>query len=412
MQISDKDRPLSINPTFFNCRNEPIKITYIVFSEVFFSDGLPGVAVLGSKNVDVAVRTNVVSFSIIPESNFQVDTDIKFSIPHEKITEDKVFCMFWDINKMVWSDKGCQVTNASQTETSCVCNHTTSYSILVQVTDNKVSSFNDVTLTVLSQVLLIISTVALIFGVLILFCLRKLSKCVRTSIHKHLMITLALSHILFLGGTDKTSSNVGCTVIAAALLYLLLAVFMWMLAEAVYLYYKIFDINGTSVRYRTISVYIICCYGAPMLVVGVALACNVDGFGTDNACWLTPSNGHIWAFSGPALIICLANLALIFKVAKTIYVRSKGHKTAQQQKEIAMTGKAVKGALILVPLLGVTWLFGVFAFNKATTFFSYMFVILNGSQGLAIFLVCIVLSPQGIYSSTWAVGPNAKHNLL
>ncbi|XP_033110309.1 uncharacterized protein LOC117111505 isoform X2 [Anneissia japonica] len=84
MQISDKDRPLSINPTFFDCcRNKSIKITYTIFSEVFFS-GLHGIAVLGSKNVDVAVMTNVVSFSIIPESNSQVDAEITFSIPHEK----------------------------------------------------------------------------------------------------------------------------------------------------------------------------------------------------------------------------------------------------------------------------------------------------------------------------------------
>ncbi|XP_033110354.1 adhesion G protein-coupled receptor E3-like [Anneissia japonica] len=392
VEVMEEDNPLSVNPTFSDCRNESIKITYTVFSEVFFS-GLPGRAVLGPKKVGVAVKTSVVSFSIIPESNVQVDANIKFSIPHKQITE-KVFCMFWDMYTMVWSDKGCQVTNASQTETSCVCNHTTSYSVLVQVTDDEVSSSNDVTLTLLSQVLLIISTVALILGVFILFCLRGLCDCVRTSIHKHLMITLVMSHMLFLTGIEKTSSKVGCTVIAATLLYLLLAVFMWMLAEAVFLYFKIFDIHGTSVRYRKISRYIVCCYGAPMVVVGVALACNVDGFGTDNACWLTPSNGHIWAFAGPALIICLANLALILKVAKTIYMRSKRHTTAQQKKEFAMIRKAVRGALILVPLLGVTWLFGIFAYNKGTTLFSYVFVIFNGSQGLAIFLVCIVLSPQ------------------
>ncbi|XP_033110349.1 adhesion G protein-coupled receptor L1-like isoform X2 [Anneissia japonica] len=306
MQISDNDHPLSFNPAFLDCRNESIKITYTIFSKLLF-DGLPQKAVLGSKDVDVTLWSKVVSFSIITESNFPGDAHIRFSIPHEKVTKHEVFCMFWDMPAMLWSDKGCRVTNASQTETSCVCNHTTSYSILVQVADDEVSRSNDVTLTVLSQVLLIISTAALILGVFILFCLRRLKECVRTSIHKHLMTTLAMSHMLFLTGIDKTSSKVTCTVIAATLLYLLLTVFMWMLAEAVFLYYKIFDIHGTSVRYRKLSGYIICCYGAPMLVVGVALACNVDGFGTDKACWLSLSNGHIWAFAGPTLIICLVS---------------------------------------------------------------------------------------------------------
>ncbi|XP_071949904.1 latrophilin-like protein LAT-2 [Antedon mediterranea] len=289
----------------------------------------------------------------------------------------------------------------SETQTTCVCTHNTTFSILFQVDgDNKLfsptsSSLGGDILIVLEQLLLTISTVALIVGLIILCYLRGLRNCIRTSIHKHLMLTLALSQIVFLIGFDKTSNQSVCTGVAALLLYLYLAAFTWMFAEAVYLHYKIYDIHKTSVHYQRISRYILFCYGIPLVIVGVALACNVDGFGTDRSCWLSTSNGFVWTFIGPVYFICSANLVLILKVAKTIYTRSKGHCNKNQKEEIAMTRKAIKGALILVPLLGVTWLFGiVIAFTGGTMLFSYIFAVLNGSQGLAIFLVCIVFSPQ------------------
>lgn len=45
----------------------------------------------------------------------------------------------------------------------------------------------------------------------------------------------------------------------------------------------------------------------------------------------------------------------------------------------------VKGMIVLLPLLGLTWVFGIMAINRNTTAFQYLFAILNSLQGLFIF---------------------------
>ena len=40
----------------------------------------------------------------------------------------------------------------------------------------------------------------------------------------------------------------------------------------------------------------------------------------------------------------------------------------------------VKGMIVLLPLLGLTWVFGLMAINKDTMAFQYLFAILNSLQ--------------------------------
>ena len=51
---------------------------------------------------------------------------------------------------------------------------------------------------------------------------------------------------------------------------------------------------------------------------------------------------------------------------------------------------ALRGGLILTPLLGFTWIFGVLSVNKSTIAFQYLFNIFNCLQGVAI-LICGIL---------------------
>ena len=46
---------------------------------------------------------------------------------------------------------------------------------------------------------------------------------------------------------------------------------------------------------------------------------------------------------------------------------------------------SIRGVLILTPLLGTTWILGLFAIGDATEVFQYLFVILNSLQGVFIF---------------------------
>ena len=41
---------------------------------------------------------------------------------------------------------------------------------------------------------------------------------------------------------------------------------------------------------------------------------------------------------------------------------------------------AIKSSVILMPLLGLTWIIGLFAVNENTTVFAWLFTILNSFQ--------------------------------
>lgn len=47
---------------------------------------------------------------------------------------------------------------------------------------------------------------------------------------------------------------------------------------------------------------------------------------------------------------------------------------------------AVRAAIVTMPLLGVTWMFGLMTFHKDVTFIKYIFAISNSFQGVFIFV--------------------------
>ena len=54
----------------------------------------------------------------------------------------------------------------------------------------------------------------------------------------------------------------------------------------------------------------------------------------------------------------------------------------------------VKASAVLLPLLGITWLFGILSFSSESIAFKYIFTIFNSLQGLMIFIFHCVLNKQ------------------
>ncbi len=57
----------------------------------------------------------------------------------------------------------------------------------------------------------------------------------------------------------------------------------------------------------------------------------------------------------------------------------------------------VKGAFVLVVLLGLTWAFGLLYINKETLIMAYLFTILNSLQGLFIFIFHCIMNEKVRY---------------
>ena len=66
----------------------------------------------------------------------------------------------------------------------------------------------------------------------------------------------------------------------------------------------------------------------------------------------------------------------------------------KMQDNIAKVRTGVKAAVVIFPILGLTWVFGLMTFNRETLFFRYLFAVFNSAQGMLIFLFHCVLNKQ------------------
>ncbi|XP_030847076.1 adhesion G-protein coupled receptor D1-like [Strongylocentrotus purpuratus] len=113
--------------------------------------------------------------------------------------------------------------------------------------------------------------------------------------------------------------------------------------------------------------------------------------GSQNDCWLNPTDGTIWAFTGPAIAIVLVNVVILLLVVKTVVSASRGQLDNDKIKQIKA---GLRSTLLLFPLLGIAWLLtpvvAVFPHVKAL---EYTFNLLNSLQGFFVaWLYCFLNS--------------------
>lgn len=107
-------------------------------------------------------------------------------------------------------------------------------------------------------------------------------------------------------------------------------------------------------------------------------------------CWLSMESGSLYMFIIPVCLIVVLNIAIIVTLVRVLCASSAISKSSLQKK--ATSGLRSLGTLI--PVLGVTWLFGILAVNEHVDVFQYIFVIANSCQGLFIFISHVVLNKK------------------
>ncbi|XP_053373574.1 adhesion G-protein coupled receptor D1-like [Mercenaria mercenaria] len=200
----------------------------------------------------------------------------------------------------------------------------------------------------------------------------------------HLSVAVVVAQVVFLTGIDAVNMKIVCRLVAILLHYLYLSVFTLMLAEGIHLFHKLhraFDADDS------LNMLLFLGWGSPFVIVSLSLLSAGDGYSTQQHCWLS-TDGAIWAFVGPALTIIAINMAILIMIIRTFLgVTIVARKTDMQKFKASL-----KATVVLLPLLGITWMFGVVAVNESTVVFQYIFAILNSLQGLFIFLFHIVFN--------------------
>ncbi|XP_022793693.1 adhesion G-protein coupled receptor D1-like isoform X2 [Stylophora pistillata] len=353
---------------------------------------LPNKANSASVNKIGNINTFILSVTIWPRKNLlKKNVTLKFK-NLKPATLDKR-CMFWDTSEKSWSGHGCLLKSRNETYTECSCNHLTHFAVLIQfdsgTSGNSLTKTNEKALQIITYVGLSFSLVGIALTI-ISYALLTDMRGPLSQIRVSLVTSLGAGQIIFLTGIGAVENKSTCVTVAALVQYLLMAAFCWMLVEGIYLYMfvvKVFNVNDKMKVSHGFS------WGLPALVVSISLGIaagseqGIKSYVSEKLCWISSTNGMIWIFIVFVVLIELLNTMLLGRVIKEMATMQ--HAKDKHSEQIRL---GVRACMVMIPLLGITWLFGLLLpLHKAV---AYIFALFNSTQGFLIFLLHCVRNSE------------------
>ncbi|CAK8673012.1 unnamed protein product [Clavelina lepadiformis] len=391
-----------------------------------------------------APHSPVLSATVI-RAQRKVASAIQFNIPYKEndipdptLTSRKYYfsCNFLTNNNS-WNSKGCKVSYLDTVThvVTCTCNHTTNFAILLQVVPPKLSPTDSAVLTLLSYIGESLTVFCLIITLVIFTSFRRSLKSERMVAHFHLVLALVGFHIMQLFASvaenSKNETSTPCIMVASLTHFLLLGVFMWMLCEGITLHLSVINVFQDTKTFK-IGRYFLG-WGLPLflsvgtLSYGLSLrpypTCYVQGVGQQSClgqvenrgaqyqdaqpkqqiierCCISTESYLIWALVIPAGLVLVLNLIVLLRVSYVIAQSSKAihrnHKplSERKQRDHKHSRKAAKGALLLMPILGLPWAFGFIPQSLTHSSLLYVFTVLNSTQGIFILLFYCIMNNE------------------
>uniref|UniRef100_A0A674CAW3 Adhesion G protein-coupled receptor D1 n=1 Tax=Salmo trutta TaxID=8032 RepID=A0A674CAW3_SALTR len=305
-----------------------------------------------------------------------------------------LYCAFLDYSSKegVWSNEGCVRSEGNMSYSVCLCNHLTNFAILMQVVPMELSKTHQVALSTISYIGCAISIFCLTITLMTFAILSTVSTICnqRYHIHANLSFAILVAQILLLISFRFDPGTLPCKAMAVLLHFFFLSVFAWMLVEGLHLYsmvIKVFGSEGSKHFY-----YYGIGWGSPLVICVVSMTSALDSYGEVGNCWLSLKIGAIWAFVAPALFVIVVNIVILISVTRIISrISSENYKVHGDANAVKLTAKAVA---VLLPILGISWIFGVLAINDHSLMFQYMFAVFNSLQGFFIFLFHCLLNSE------------------
>ncbi|XP_076846454.1 adhesion G protein-coupled receptor D2 isoform X2 [Brachyhypopomus gauderio] len=355
------------------------------------------------KFVETVLGSSIISSTVLGDGQL-LSLGVQFTLRHDTQNTSGVYynpiCAFWDFTLTPqegggWSTVGCEVISFQRESTTCYCNHTTNFALLLQIYDVQLSPENERGLQILSFIGCGASLCGLIFT-LILFIAVGVPKSDRTTVHKNLIVALAVAQLLLILSYWATANQELCLLVTALLHLFFLSSFCWMLVEGLLLWSKVVSVNISEDR--RMRFYYILGWGLPVVIVAVTLTVSLNRYKAQKYCWLNTESNIIWAFVGPVLFVLAVNSVVLCRVVMVTISsarrRAKMHapSSASKPRALDLTWAATRPVLILLPVLGLTWLCGILV--HLSVVLAYMFIALNAFQGMYIFFVYAVYNSE------------------
>ncbi|KAF7701443.1 hypothetical protein HF521_002608 [Silurus meridionalis] len=300
-----------------------------------------------------------------------------------------VQCVYWNFNENGglggWSPSGCWTHNTTPEYTTCMCDHLTHFGVLLDVSRTPIDEKNEKVLTLITYTGCGVSSFFLGVTVLTYSLLEKLRCDYPSQILLNLSFALLGLNLVFLVNSWLSSFGLTALCVAVATIqhYFLLASFIWMLLEAVNMYFAIIKVFNSYVPSYILK---FCCigWGVPLLVCCMVLVVKPDSYGllplanSEMFCWVSEDVVFYVCVVGVVGVVLLVNISVFLMVLLQM------RRACLSEHSGVM--KELRGITSLTLLLGLTWSAAFLTWGDARIPLLYMFSILNSLQGFFIFV--------------------------
>ncbi|KAG5885179.1 hypothetical protein JTB14_000942 [Gonioctena quinquepunctata] len=206
-----------------------------------------------------------------------------------------------------------------------------------------------------------LSLITLAIAIAIFTYLKEL-RCLRNTIHMNLMWSYMLTYCMWiltlLSLNFGSNVSITCICIVTLLHYFHITTFFWMFVEGLYLYILVVE-TLTRENFK-LRVYACVGWGLPMIfiVIWAIVKSFLPSSGdTANACHWFESHPIDWIYQAPTMIVLLLNLIFLLCIMWVLITKLRSANTLETQQY----HKAAKALLVLMPLLGITYVITIYA---------------------------------------------------
>ncbi|XP_037090917.1 adhesion G protein-coupled receptor E1-like [Pollicipes pollicipes] len=301
----------------------------------------------------------VISVTIPGYDAHQLPEPVTFGFSSNAAEGFQPRCVYWNEEEMAWSTAGVRTEPAAE-RTVCSTSHLSSFSVLFDPVATPIGGLHERILSVLSYIGATLSLLGLALTILTYSLFRCLNRDRQGKILLNLCVSLLLMNAAFL------VSNLHAVLPSA----------QFCISTAVGLLFA---------------------WGLPLAIVLSTLASDRRAYYQaidEHYCVITARQPYIYyiSFFGPGCVILVINVVVFALVARVLFQQRTLGKFGAVRKSISIS--QVRGAFTVMTLLGVTWVLGAFALGRTRLAFSYIFTILNSTQGFIIFVSRCLQYPE------------------
>lgn len=298
-----------------------------------------------------------------------------------------------------WSNDGCK-SHCDQGNVICQmkCNHTTSFAVLQLLGESQLSKKGKIAASVLTTICSVISMISLVAALVLYFFLRSSIATAQYAIHSNLMVALLISLCIFMTLHIPKRSDAMCKATMFTLQYFFSAAFCWMLCEGIHLYRQIITVFDSGSKY--IQIYFLLGWAVPLSFVVVSMLgitiqesrLNRCCESRPKPCFFSHEDGSIWYFLVPVLIVIVINTGILARVTIVVVRAAKLQVEKDTSQSLYQAKAGLRSALLLVPLLGCSYVLGFVASVHGV--FEILYDIINSLQGFFLALFYCVMNKE------------------